>query len=75
MVNHENGCFYIFIYLKSVKFCRFTGTIVGNEDSDSRRWPQSKWRCLKVLHPIFDEAATHYALNYLFICFHADNYS
>lgn len=28
--------------------CRFTGTIVGIEDSDSKRWPTSKWRCLKV---------------------------
>ncbi|GAU25476.1 hypothetical protein TSUD_71300 [Trifolium subterraneum] len=27
---------------------RFTGTIVGIEDSDSKRWPKSKWRCLKV---------------------------
>ncbi|KZV46474.1 auxin response factor 2, partial [Dorcoceras hygrometricum] len=27
---------------------RFTGTIVGIEDSDSKRWPNSKWRCLKV---------------------------
>ncbi|CAA2993130.1 auxin response factor 2-like [Olea europaea subsp. europaea] len=34
---------------------RFTGTIVGNEDSDSRRWPQSKWRCLKVR---WDETST-----------------
>ncbi|CAA3025760.1 auxin response factor 2-like [Olea europaea subsp. europaea] len=34
---------------------RFTGTIVGIEDSDSRRWPQSKWRCLKVR---WDEMST-----------------
>ncbi|XP_016476812.2 auxin response factor 2A [Nicotiana tabacum] len=27
---------------------RFTGTIVGTEDSDPKRWPESKWRCLKV---------------------------
>ncbi|XP_075523488.1 LOW QUALITY PROTEIN: auxin response factor 2A-like [Primulina tabacum] len=27
---------------------RFTGTIVGIEDSDSKRWPNSKWRCLMV---------------------------
>ncbi|GFP89435.1 auxin response factor 2 [Phtheirospermum japonicum] len=27
---------------------RFTGTIVGIEDADSKRWPKSKWRCLKV---------------------------
>ncbi|KDP22546.1 hypothetical protein JCGZ_26377 [Jatropha curcas] len=27
---------------------RFTGTIVGIEDADSTRWPESKWRCLKV---------------------------
>ncbi|XP_057731246.1 auxin response factor 2B [Arachis stenosperma] len=27
---------------------RFTGTIVGIEDADSKRWPESKWRCLKV---------------------------
>ncbi|CAL9178544.1 unnamed protein product [Musa hybrid cultivar] len=27
---------------------RFTGTIVGIGDSDSSRWPGSKWKCLKV---------------------------
>nr|XP_016466716.1 PREDICTED: auxin response factor 2-like isoform X1 [Nicotiana tabacum] len=27
---------------------RFTGTIVGIEDGDPKRWPESKWRCLKV---------------------------
>lgn len=27
---------------------RFTGTIVGIEDADLNRWPNSKWRCLKV---------------------------
>ncbi|XP_010458034.1 PREDICTED: auxin response factor 2 isoform X1 [Camelina sativa] len=27
---------------------RFTGTIVGTEDSDPTRWPKSKWRSLKV---------------------------
>nr|ANI70177.1 auxin response factor ARF5 [Salvia miltiorrhiza] len=27
---------------------RFTGTIVGIEDADPKRWPESKWRCLKV---------------------------
>ncbi|XAR50383.1 hypothetical protein NMG60_11004688 [Bertholletia excelsa] len=27
---------------------RFTGTVIGNEDSDPKRWPDSKWRCLKV---------------------------
>ncbi|XP_028764564.1 auxin response factor 2 [Neltuma alba] len=27
---------------------RFTGTIVGIEDADPNRWPNSKWRCLKV---------------------------
>ncbi|KAK3042499.1 hypothetical protein RJ639_000223 [Escallonia herrerae] len=27
---------------------RFTGTIVGIEDSDPQRWSESKWRCLKV---------------------------
>ncbi|KAG9446203.1 hypothetical protein H6P81_012331 [Aristolochia fimbriata] len=27
---------------------RFTGTIVGIGDVDPDRWPQSKWRCLKV---------------------------
>ncbi|CAA3031527.1 auxin response factor 2 [Olea europaea subsp. europaea] len=27
---------------------RFTGTIVGNENADPKRWPESKWRCLKV---------------------------
>ena len=29
-------------------YCRFTGTIVGIEDADSKRWQDSKWRCLKV---------------------------
>ncbi|KAE8699947.1 Auxin response factor 23 [Hibiscus syriacus] len=27
---------------------RFTGTIVGIEDSDPKGWQDSKWRCLKV---------------------------
>ncbi|XP_052175555.1 LOW QUALITY PROTEIN: auxin response factor 2A-like [Diospyros lotus] len=27
---------------------RFTGTIVGVEEADPKRWPESKWRCLKV---------------------------
>ncbi|KAK2974195.1 hypothetical protein RJ640_021486 [Escallonia rubra] len=27
---------------------RFTGTIVGIEDTDPKRWSESKWRCLKV---------------------------
>ncbi|KAA8540625.1 hypothetical protein F0562_024456 [Nyssa sinensis] len=27
---------------------RFTGTIVGIEDADPKRWSESKWRCLKV---------------------------
>ncbi|KAK6920448.1 Auxin response factor domain [Dillenia turbinata] len=27
---------------------RFTGTIVGIEDADPKRWRNSKWRCLKV---------------------------
>ncbi|XP_074316503.1 auxin response factor 2A isoform X1 [Silene latifolia] len=27
---------------------RFTGTIVGLEDADAKRWRESKWRCLKV---------------------------
>lgn len=27
---------------------RFTGTIVGIEDGDPQRWPESKWRGLKV---------------------------
>ncbi|KAH6799796.1 auxin response factor 2 [Perilla frutescens var. hirtella] len=27
---------------------RFTGTIVGIEDVDTKKWPESKWRCLKV---------------------------
>ncbi|KAK4726679.1 hypothetical protein R3W88_031596 [Solanum pinnatisectum] len=27
---------------------RFTGTIVGIENADLKRWPESKWRCLKV---------------------------
>ncbi|KAK7318333.1 hypothetical protein RJT34_03032 [Clitoria ternatea] len=27
---------------------RFTGTIVGIEDADPKRWPKSKWRSLKV---------------------------
>ncbi|KAK8657830.1 hypothetical protein V6N13_036051 [Hibiscus sabdariffa] len=27
---------------------RFTGTIVGIEDADPKRWQDSKWRCLKV---------------------------
>ncbi|CAL5393040.1 unnamed protein product [Camellia sinensis] len=27
---------------------RFTGTIIGIEDADTKRWAESKWRCLKV---------------------------
>ncbi|KAF5743655.1 auxin response factor 2 [Tripterygium wilfordii] len=27
---------------------RFTGTVVGTEDADPKRWQDSKWRCLKV---------------------------
>ncbi|KAI7750906.1 hypothetical protein M8C21_024677 [Ambrosia artemisiifolia] len=27
---------------------RFTGTVVGIEESDPKRWPDSKWGCLKV---------------------------
>ncbi|KAM7483504.1 hypothetical protein LguiB_008087 [Lonicera macranthoides] len=27
---------------------RFTGTIVGIEEADPKKWPESKWRCLKV---------------------------
>nr|XP_043608784.1 auxin response factor 2A-like [Erigeron canadensis] len=27
---------------------RFTGTIVGTEERDPQRWPDSRWRCLKV---------------------------
>ncbi|KAG2675371.1 hypothetical protein I3760_12G001300 [Carya illinoinensis] len=34
---------------------RFTGTIVGVEDADTKRWPNSKWRCLKVR---WDETST-----------------
>ncbi|XP_015955707.1 auxin response factor 2B [Arachis duranensis] len=34
---------------------RFTGTIVGIEDADSKRWPESKWRSLKVR---WDETST-----------------
>jgi hypothetical protein len=28
---------------------RFSGTIIGTDDPDPKRWPGSKWRCLKVL--------------------------
>nr|QGJ03859.1 ARF2.1 [Eucommia ulmoides] len=34
---------------------RFTGTVVGIEDSDPERWPDSKWRSLKVR---WDETST-----------------
>lgn len=34
---------------------RFTGTIVGTEEADPKRWPESKWRCLKVR---WDETST-----------------
>ncbi|KAF2311534.1 hypothetical protein GH714_024615 [Hevea brasiliensis] len=34
---------------------RFTGTIVGIEDADPKRWRESKWRCLKVR---WDETST-----------------
>jgi hypothetical protein len=38
----------LIVFLIWIYICRFTGTIVGIEDSDSKRWPKSKWRCLKV---------------------------
>lgn len=28
---------------------RLSGTVVGVEQADPKRWPASKWRCLKVL--------------------------
>uniref|UniRef100_A0A7N0T039 Auxin response factor n=1 Tax=Kalanchoe fedtschenkoi TaxID=63787 RepID=A0A7N0T039_KALFE len=34
---------------------RFSGTVVGIEDADPRRWRDSKWRCLKVR---WDETST-----------------
>nr|GLL31333.1 F-box/FBD/LRR-repeat protein At1g13570-like isoform X2 [Ipomoea trifida] len=34
---------------------RFTGTIVGIEDRGPQKWPESKWRCLKVQ---WDETST-----------------
>ncbi|CDP21687.1 unnamed protein product, partial [Coffea canephora] len=34
---------------------RFTGAIVGTEEADPKRWPESKWRCLKVR---WDETST-----------------
>ncbi|KAL5701460.1 hypothetical protein ACHQM5_026791 [Ranunculus cassubicifolius] len=34
---------------------RLSGTVLGIEDIDSLRWPDSKWRCLKVR---WDEALT-----------------
>ncbi|MBA0685539.1 hypothetical protein Goari_013195, partial [Gossypium aridum] len=34
---------------------RFTGTIVGIDDADPKRWQGSKWRCLKVR---WDETST-----------------
>ncbi|KAF5949184.1 hypothetical protein HYC85_015141 [Camellia sinensis] len=35
---------------------RFTGTIIGIEDTDTKRWAESKWRCLKVVR--WDENST-----------------
>ncbi|KAM1339775.1 hypothetical protein ACFX2H_038254 [Malus domestica] len=34
---------------------KFTGTIIGTEDADTKRWRDSKWRCLKVR---WDETST-----------------
>lgn len=34
---------------------RFTGTIVGIDDADPKRWRESKWRCLKIR---WDETST-----------------
>ncbi|XP_022952399.1 auxin response factor 2B-like isoform X1 [Cucurbita moschata] len=34
---------------------RFTGTVIGCEDADPKRWKDSKWRCLKVR---WDETST-----------------
>ncbi|MCL7031241.1 hypothetical protein MKW94_001605 [Papaver nudicaule] len=43
---------------------RFTGTIVGNGESDPNRWPSSKWRSLKellvrVMSPILPKSLLH----------------
>ncbi|KAI5600938.1 hypothetical protein POPTR_001G066200v4 [Populus trichocarpa] len=27
---------------------RFSGTVIGVEEADPKKWPRSKWRCLKV---------------------------
>ncbi|KAI7988505.1 Auxin response factor 2B [Camellia lanceoleosa] len=39
---YMTGTFFT-VYYKS----RFTGTIIGIEDADTKRWAESKWRCLK----------------------------
>ncbi|KAM7495923.1 hypothetical protein LguiA_020337 [Lonicera macranthoides] len=45
-------CFhFLFLVLEKLKwdiFTRFTGIVVGSEDIDRIRWPDSEWRRLKV---------------------------
>lgn len=39
----------LYLCISGISLGRFTGTIVGIEDSDPKSWSESKWRCLKVL--------------------------
>jgi len=40
-----DGAVLIFV---SSSVARFSGTVIGVEEADPKKWPRSKWRCLKV---------------------------
>lgn len=44
---------YIELDVFYLKICRFTGTVVGIEEADPKRWQESKWRCLKVVSLLY----------------------
>ena len=41
-------CIVLVLQTKANAPTRFSGIIVGKEDIDPVRWPQSEWRSLKV---------------------------
>lgn len=54
MIFLDNFWYYdglkFFFFTDFYTYCRFTGTIVEIGDADSNLWPESKWRCLKVMY-------------------------
>ena len=55
-------CFhFLFLVLEKLKwdiFTRLTGIVVGSEDIDRIRWPDSEWRRLKVTSPSLNHPNT-----------------